>query len=137
MICLLLPCFFSLKFLKICKSRTTFYLVWWDSTLGLDWGYMEESQSTGLAEDDESKLVWFACDQKFSYKWNLSFFQHISLNGLPAYLARLLHIISAFSSLLESSIKYMRKIFGKTSISNPLIRTSVCAYQVARNVSFS
>ena len=35
------------------------------------------------------------------------------------------------------SIKYVRKIFGKTNISNPLIRTRTCAYQEVRNVSFS
>ena len=36
-----------------------------------------------------------------------------------------------------SSIKYVRKIFRKTSISNPLIRTRTCAYQGVRNASFS
>ena len=35
-----------------------------------------------------------------------------------------------------SSIKYVRKIFGKTNISNPLIRTRMCAYQGLRNVGF-
>ena len=35
------------------------------------------------------------------------------------------------------SIKYARKIFRKTNISNPLIRTRTCAYQEVRNVSFS
>ena len=35
------------------------------------------------------------------------------------------------------SIKYVRKIFRKTNISNPLIRTHSCAYQGVRNVSFS
>ena len=34
-----------------------------------------------------------------------------------------------------SSIKYVRKIFRKANISNPLIRT--CAYQGVRNVSLS
>ena len=32
-------------------------------------------------------------------------------------------------------IKYVRKIFRKTIISNPLIRTRTCAYQGVRNVS--
>ena len=32
---------------------------------------------------------------------------------------------------------YVRKIFPKTNISNPLIRTRTCAYQKVRNVSFS
>ena len=35
------------------------------------------------------------------------------------------------------SIKYLRKIFRKTNISNPLICTRTCAYQGVRNVSFS
>ena len=35
------------------------------------------------------------------------------------------------------SIKYVRKFFRKTNISNPLIRTRTCAYQGVRNVSFS
>ena len=34
-------------------------------------------------------------------------------------------------------IKYVRKIFRKTNISNPLIRTCTSAYQGVRNVSFS
>ena len=36
-----------------------------------------------------------------------------------------------------SSIKYVSKIFRKTKISNPLIRTRTCACQGVRNVSFS
>ena len=36
-----------------------------------------------------------------------------------------------------SPIKYIRKIFRKANISNPLIRTRTCAYQGVRNVSFS
>ena len=35
------------------------------------------------------------------------------------------------------SIKYVRKIFRKTIISNPLLRKSTCAYWVAKNISFS
>ena len=35
------------------------------------------------------------------------------------------------------SIRYIRKIFRKTNISNLLIRTCTCAYQGVRNVSFS
>ena len=34
------------------------------------------------------------------------------------------------------SIKYVRKIFWKTNISNSVIRTRTCAYQGVRNVSF-
>ena len=36
-----------------------------------------------------------------------------------------------------SFIKYVRKVFRKTNISNPLIRTRTCAEQGVRNVSFS
>ena len=36
-----------------------------------------------------------------------------------------------------SSIKYVSKIFRKTDISNPLIRTPTCAYQGVRDVSLS
>ena len=35
------------------------------------------------------------------------------------------------------SIKYVHKIFQKTNISNPLIRTRTCAYQGVRNVIFT
>ena len=35
-----------------------------------------------------------------------------------------------------SSIKYVRKIFQKTNISNPLIRIRTCAYQGVINISF-
>ena len=36
-----------------------------------------------------------------------------------------------------SFIKYVRKIFRKTNISKPLIRTNTFAYQGVRDVSFS
>ena len=39
--------------------------------------------------------------------------------------------------LKGSSIQYVRKIFRKTNISDPLIRSRTCAYQWVRNVSFS
>ena len=38
---------------------------------------------------------------------------------------------------IGSSIKYVRKIFRKTNISNPMIRTHKCAYQRVKNISFS
>ena len=38
---------------------------------------------------------------------------------------------------MGSSIQYARKIFRKTNISYPLIRTRTCPYQGVRNVSFS
>ena len=34
------------------------------------------------------------------------------------------------------SIKYVRKIFRKSNISNPMILTRTCAYQGVKNVSF-
>ena len=37
----------------------------------------------------------------------------------------------------EPFIKYVRTIFQKTNIPNPLRRTRSCAYQGVRNVSFS
>ena len=41
------------------------------------------------------------------------------------------------SHTLGSSIKYVRKMFLKTDISTPLIRTRMCAYQGVSDVSFS
>ena len=38
--------------------------------------------------------------------------------------------------IMESSIKYVRKIFRKTNISYPLILTRTCAYQEVRKVIF-
>ena len=40
-------------------------------------------------------------------------------------------------SYMGPSIMYVRKIFRKTNISNPLIRTRTCAYKGVGNVSFS
>ena len=40
-------------------------------------------------------------------------------------------------SAMGSSIKCVRKMFRQTNGSNPLIRTRTCAYQGARNISFS
>ena len=39
-------------------------------------------------------------------------------------------------SYYGSSTKYVRKIFQKTNISNPLMRIRTCAYKGVRNVSF-
>ena len=41
------------------------------------------------------------------------------------------------SSTKGPSIKYVRKIFRKTNIANPLVRRRTCAYQGVKNVSFS
>ena len=48
-----------------------------------------------------------------------------------------LFILFQRANIRGSSIKYVHKIFRKTNISNPLIRTRTCAYQGVRNVSFS
>ena len=42
-----------------------------------------------------------------------------------------------FNKSMASSIKYVRKIFRKSNISNPRIRTRMCAYLGVRNVDFS
>ena len=52
------------------------------------------------------------------------------------YAARPLALYS-FGKGKGSSIYCVRKIFWKTIISNPLIRTRMCEYQGVRNVSFS
>ena len=49
---------------------------------------------------------------------------------LPWSMKMILHI-------LGSSIYYVHKMFRKTDISYPLIRTRTCAYQVLRQFSFS
>ena len=41
-----------------------------------------------------------------------------------------------FIYTLGLSIKYVRKMFRKTNVSNPLISTRTCAYQGVRNVNF-
>ena len=41
------------------------------------------------------------------------------------------------NSYMRPSIKYVRKNFRKTNISNSLIRTRTCVYKGVRNVSFS
>ena len=38
---------------------------------------------------------------------------------------------------MGASFKDVRKMFRKTNISNPQIRTRTCAYEGVRNVSFS
>ena len=61
----------------------------------LDWHFMEVDQHAYWAG-----LGWWmqagsvSCDQKLSYKWNLSFFKAVPLNRLPFYLGNLLHVIS-------------------------------------------
>ena len=62
---------------------------------------------------------------------NFSFFLQCSV------FQRSLLSSSLHGFLKESSIKYVCKIFRKTNVSNPLIRTRTCAYQGVRNVSFS
>ena len=40
-------------------------------------------------------------------------------------------------NIMGSFAWYIRKTFGKTNVSNPLIRTHACTYQGLRNVIFS
>ena len=56
-------------------------------------------------------------------------FSSYNYQGTPTYVA--------VNFLKGPSIKYARKIFRKTNISNPLIRTRTRTYQGVRNVSFS
>ena len=46
-------------------------------------------------------------------------------------------IPASFHLFRVPSIRYVRKIFRKTNISNPLMRTRTRAYQGVRNVNFS
>ena len=54
---------------------------------------------------------------------------------IPAFsLTKRNHLIGAMTNLYKGpSIKYERKVFRKTNISNPMVRT----HQRVRNVSFS
>ena len=67
-------CHVYFVFLNMCNPRTTFY--------------------DGLAHLAGS----FPCDQKFSCKWNLSFFKAVPSNRLPLYMGSSLHIINSLSS---------------------------------------
>ena len=66
--------------------------------------------------------------------WNL-FLLHSSCNRPLTLLMIFMSLTGKF--VYEPFIKYVRKIFRKTNISNPLIRTRRCAYLGVRNVSFS
>ena len=66
---------------------------------------------------------------------NLSIF-YIKIIALFTALKNYISLITSLESWKGSTVKYVRKIFRKTKISNPLICTRTCAYQGVRNVSF-
>ena len=81
----LLSCFFfSERFLSMCKPRTTFYL--FEGLAHLDGDFMDVGQHTyGAAWGwwiQFSSVPW---DQKFSCRWNLSFFKAIPLKRTPFF----------------------------------------------------
>ena len=59
---------------------------------------------------------------------------HSSLFLISYHFQTSCQILRLFMGL---SIKYLRKIFRKNNIANPLIRARKCAYQEVRNVSLS
>ena len=61
------------------------------------------------------------------------------LSLMQQFLIFFMHFVKNFffmTSTLGSSIQHVHKIFRKTNIYYPLIRTRTCAYQRVRNVSF-
>ena len=57
----------------------------------------------------------------------------------PGYMSQIKYSDDCYDRKVSpkgSSIKFVRKTFRKTNISNPLIRTRTFAYQGVRNVSF-
>ena len=75
--------------------------------------------TVGFTEKNSSKLGLFLQRKRNSYQTESS--------------------IKCYSPMgpKETSIKYVRKIFRKTNISNPVIRTRTYAYEAVRNVNFS
>ena len=80
----------------------------YDGLVDLYWHFMDVDQHAYWAG-----LGWWMqacsvpCDQKFSYKWNLSFFKTVPPNRVLFYLGGLLHIISSLYShfcLLQNAI---------------------------------
>ena len=67
----------------------TAWLTWIDILWKWAWGRWMQAGS-------------ISCDQKFSCKWNLSFFKPVPPNRLPFYLGSLLHIINSLSSYFRS-----------------------------------
>ena len=64
-------------------------------------------------------------------------FRHSMLQTAAKYQNTKLHLFQLLTDYYLKSMKYVRKIFPKTNISNPPIRTRTCAYQGVWNVSFS
>ena len=107
--------FFPVRFLNMCKPRTTFYL--FDELAQLDLHFIEVEVGhhiyrTGLGWWIQADLV--LCDQKCSCKSNLSFFKAIPPNRLPFNLGSPLHIIrslfSQFCSFQNSILHKMLKL---------------------------
>ena len=76
--------FFSERFLSMCKPRTTFYL--FEGLAHLDGDFMDVGQHTyGAAWGWWIRFSSVPWDQKFSCRWNLSFFKAIPLKRTPFF----------------------------------------------------
>ena len=82
-------CYFSRRFLNVCKPRTTLYPLWQLGPPALGF------YGSGLACLQGMLTETVLCDQKISCNWNLSFFKAVPPNRLPFYLGSPLHIISS------------------------------------------
>ena len=83
--------FFSVRFLNICKPRTTFYLPGWPNWIGILWKWV--SMLTKLAGDGECRLAQFHVIRFLSNEI-YHFFKAVPPNRFPFYLGSLLHIIN-------------------------------------------
>ena len=95
--------FSSVKFLNMSKPRTG-----WPTSIGILWNWASNGECRLMLNADwgwwmQADLV--PSDQKFSCKWNLSFFKAVPSNRLSFYLGSPLHIISHFC-LIQSAIFY-------------------------------
>ena len=78
---------------------------------------------------------------KFRNRSNDEIFCKISYNSVQLLVANLANAANTALHMFKAKDKglfilYLRKIFRKTNISYPLVRTRTCAYQGVRNVSF-
>ena len=76
--------FSSVRFLNLCKSRTS-----WSTLIGILWKWA--SKLTQLAG-------FVPSDHKFSCEWNLSFFKAVPTKRLLFYLSNPLHIMNSLFS---------------------------------------
>ena len=89
--------FFSVKFLNVCKPRTILNLLWQTGAPGLAFcgsGLTHSPSLLGMI----IQAGQVSCNQKFSCKWNLSFFKTFPPNRLPFYLGSPLYIITSLFS---------------------------------------